>query len=230
MTKKQLALLILIVSAGLLLYSLWHNIAEAPVSLETLNTTVSPASVAATSSTPSASSTESSTSTPVATSTGTPRIPTNTFTGTLEQVDTGCFADGECFVVVSGKKVTVTIGRKQEVLGSIVGAPSIGDLETYIGTNATVYAAALPDGTYTLYGNSAYYVAVPPKATTGCVVGGCSSQLCVPAGEDVVSTCEWTEKYNCYQTATCEKQADGQCGWTETPALRQCLIAADGVQ
>jgi hypothetical protein len=147
----------------------------------------------------------------------------NTFSGTLTEVNTGCFADGECYVVVDGKHVTVTIGRKQEPLGSIVGAPSIGDLESYIGEMATVYAKKLADGTYTLYGNEAYYLAVTPKMTKGCVVGGCSSQLCVEEGQDAVTTCEWTEKYSCYQQATCERQASGQCGWTETPVLLQCL-------
>lgn len=56
----------------------------------------------------------------------------------------------------------------------------------------------------------------------GCFVGGCSGQVCSDdAG--VVTTCEWRPEYACYQDATCERQADGQCGWTDTPALQQCL-------
>ncbi len=149
-----------------------------------------------------------------------------TFSGKLTEVNTGCFADGECFAVVGGKHVTLTIGWSQEVVGSVVGAPSIGDLESYIGETATVYAKRLPDGSYTLYGDSAYYLAVTPKTTKGCVVGGCSSQLCGEEGDDLVSTCEWTEKYSCYQKATCERQASGQCGWTETPELLQCIADA----
>ncbi|MFM2340084.1 MAG: hypothetical protein RLZZ360_720 [Candidatus Parcubacteria bacterium] len=153
--------------------------------------------------------------------------PQNTFSGTLTEVNTGCFADGECFAVVGGKHVTLVIGRKQEVSGSVVGAPSIGDLESYIGETATVYAKALPDGTFTLYGNTSYYLAVTPKTTKGCVVGGCSSQLCGEEGQDLISTCEWTAKYSCYQKATCERQPSGQCGWTETPELLQCIADAD---
>lgn len=66
-----------------------------------------------------------------------------------------------------------------------------------------------------------------PTVGAGCVVGGCSSQLCVDASEgDVVSTCEWREEYGCYQTATCERQSNGQCGWTETEELKQCRIGA----
>jgi len=57
-----------------------------------------------------------------------------------------------------------------------------------------------------------------------CKLGGCSSQLCLDASApDVASTCEWTEAYACYQTASCELQPNGACGWTETDALRKCL-------
>lgn len=59
-----------------------------------------------------------------------------------------------------------------------------------------------------------------PAAT--CFVGGCSSQICSDQ-EGVISTCEWREEYACYQAATCERQADGQCGWTQTPELSACL-------
>lgn len=55
-----------------------------------------------------------------------------------------------------------------------------------------------------------------------CYVGGCSSQICSDQ-EGVVSTCEWRDEYACYQTATCERQAGGECGWTETPELTACL-------
>ena len=58
-----------------------------------------------------------------------------------------------------------------------------------------------------------------------CVPGGCSSQLCVEQGQEAISTCEWRPEYACYRTATCERQANGQCGWTQTPALQQCLAS-----
>ena len=58
-----------------------------------------------------------------------------------------------------------------------------------------------------------------------CYVGGCSSQVCSDQ-EGVVTTCEWREEYACYQGATCERQASGSCGWTETPALTACLAGA----
>lgn len=68
-----------------------------------------------------------------------------------------------------------------------------------------------------------------PEAEAGnglqCVAGGCSGQLCVDASQgEVMSTCEWTSAYGCYQKyGTCEKQSDNLCGWTQTPELKQCL-------
>ena len=62
---------------------------------------------------------------------------------------------------------------------------------------------------------------------TGCKIGGCSRQLCLDASApDVASTCEWTEAYACYKTASCEHQQDGACGWTPTDELKKCLDAA----
>lgn len=63
--------------------------------------------------------------------------------------------------------------------------------------------------------------------TGGCFVGGCSGQLCT-SERGAASTCEWREAYACYKNtnAKCERQTSGQCGWTETSALRMCLNAA----
>jgi hypothetical protein len=55
-----------------------------------------------------------------------------------------------------------------------------------------------------------------------CFVGGCSSQICSD-NPNAMSTCEYTESYACYRTATCERQSNGSCGWTETAGLRACL-------
>lgn len=55
-----------------------------------------------------------------------------------------------------------------------------------------------------------------------CYVGGCSSHVCSDQ-PGVITTCEWQDEYACYQTATCERQGDGLCGWTETPELNACL-------
>jgi len=59
--------------------------------------------------------------------------------------------------------------------------------------------------------------------TGQCRRGGCSGQLCTDQ-PDVASTCEWREEYACYQTAVCERQISGECGWRETSQLQQCLL------
>lgn len=59
-------------------------------------------------------------------------------------------------------------------------------------------------------------------STRPCYVGGCSSQICSDS-PGAISTCEYRGEYGCYRTATCERQASGSCGWTQTPQLTSCL-------
>jgi hypothetical protein len=61
----------------------------------------------------------------------------------------------------------------------------------------------------------------PPPAGGACVKTGCSGTLC--SDKDMVSTCEWKDEYACYKTATCARQPDGACGFTQTPELTACL-------
>ena len=61
----------------------------------------------------------------------------------------------------------------------------------------------------------------PPVGLDKCRPTGCSGQVC--ADENVVTTCEFKSEYACYKSARCEEQANGKCGWTETPELLQCL-------
>lgn len=56
---------------------------------------------------------------------------------------------------------------------------------------------------------------------TECKKTGCSGQVC--SDEDVATTCEFLPEYSCYKSARCERQADGECGWTMTGELIQCL-------
>ena len=67
-------------------------------------------------------------------------------------------------------------------------------------------------------------VPVTPPAYERCVVTGCSGQVC--AAEARITTCEYREEYACYDVAICEVQTDGRCGWTETPEIVACLVAA----
>lgn len=54
-----------------------------------------------------------------------------------------------------------------------------------------------------------------------CGKGGCSGQVC--ADHSVITTCEFRPEYACFKAAKCERQQDGQCGFTTTAALTACL-------
>jgi hypothetical protein len=54
-----------------------------------------------------------------------------------------------------------------------------------------------------------------------CKKTGCSGQVC--SDEDVITTCEFKKEYECYRKAACERQANGDCGFTQTPELTACL-------
>ncbi|KKU49606.1 MAG: hypothetical protein UX71_C0010G0016 [Parcubacteria group bacterium GW2011_GWA1_47_10] len=63
-----------------------------------------------------------------------------------------------------------------------------------------------------------------PVVRDGCYVGGCSNTICSDE-PGAVSTCEYRPEYACFSTATCERQASGKCGWTETEEFTACLSA-----
>ena len=63
----------------------------------------------------------------------------------------------------------------------------------------------------------------PPVSASDCIKTGCSGTVCAEPGKDVVTTCEFKPEYACYRDAACERQGDGSCGWTQTPALTDCL-------
>lgn len=88
------------------------------------------------------------------------------FSGTLQKVDTGCFSDGECFVVVDGKHVTAVRGWSQEVVGTIQGVDGFGDLAGHIGAQVEVFAYGAGDGVYTLYGNDKLYIRLATSSTS----------------------------------------------------------------
>jgi outer membrane murein-binding lipoprotein Lpp len=66
--------------------------------------------------------------------------------------------------------------------------------------------------------------APPPPPQPACVKSGCSGQVC--ADRSFNTTCEMRREYACYHAASCERQADGACGWTTTPALTTCIANA----
>ena len=66
----------------------------------------------------------------------------------------------------------------------------------------------------------------PTTSTTaginGCFVGGCSGQIC-SEDKSAMSTCEYKEEYACYKASRCERQKNGECGWTDTPEFSICM-------
>ena len=70
-----------------------------------------------------------------------------------------------------------------------------------------------------------------PYQAIECVAGGgCGSHLCLSKEEieTTMSTCEWRDSYGCYpKFSKCELQADGNCGWTQTPELQSCIEDAN---
>ncbi len=69
---------------------------------------------------------------------------------------------------------------------------------------------------------TAVYRRMKETNDAACFVGGCSGQICSDQG-GVISTCEFRPEFACFQQATCERQAGGECGFTETPELDHCL-------
>ena len=55
-----------------------------------------------------------------------------------------------------------------------------------------------------------------------CFRGGCSGELCTEK-RGMVSPCIWHERFKCLKKAECARQPDGQCGFTPTKELEQCL-------
>jgi hypothetical protein len=86
------------------------------------------------------------------------KIKADVFSGKLEEVNTGCFADGECYVMVDKKHITVLLGWSRDIVGSVIGVEGFGDLEKYLGKEVEVYAQDKSDGTYTLYGSEGFYI------------------------------------------------------------------------
>jgi hypothetical protein len=58
-------------------------------------------------------------------------------------------------------------------------------------------------------------------ASHPCMRTGCSSQIC--ADKEVVTACDYRPEYECYKKAACERQKNGECGFTMTPELAACL-------
>jgi hypothetical protein len=65
-----------------------------------------------------------------------------------------------------------------------------------------------------------------PFVAPECRLAGCQQEECVEASTpDTSLICTMEYRYTCYRTvpSRCERQANGQCGWSMTPELENCL-------
>ncbi len=113
-------------------------------------------------------------------------------------------------------KVRCAAGTHCEMTGQPIAAQCIEDKAPEI-TCANVRCMA---------GTHCEMTGTPAAATCvadlpACVKTGCSGHVC--ADHDVITTCEFRPEYACYQEATCERQPNGRCGFTQTPSLTACL-------
>ena len=87
------------------------------------------------------------------------------------------------------------------------------------GTYATVTG---PGGRAQTIKTTQFYLrASGPVAKKPCMKTGCGGQIC--SDEQVISTCEWRPEHECYRRARCERQANGECGFTPSRDLTACL-------
>jgi hypothetical protein len=132
----------------------------------------------------------------------------------LKQIeDSRCPKDATC--VWEGELAPVlrlaggSLGEEQQVrLGTV------RSLEATVGA----YAIALGETTET---RAAITVTNRADQPASCRRTGCSSEVC--SDRDQPSSCIYRPEYACYDRATCERQASGECGWTQTPELSRCL-------
>lgn len=142
-----------------------------------------------------------------------------TFTDGL-QVTLTAINDSRCKTGV----VCVWAGELSPQLSIINGSVGASAASVNLGT---VRATSAATGGYNFILNNATEttatITVTKNSQASCFVGGCSNQLC---GDQpgAISTCEYRAEYACYKTARCERQENGQCGWTQTVELTSCLM------
>jgi len=57
-----------------------------------------------------------------------------------------------------------------------------------------------------------------------CKIGGCNGEICEDlSSESRMSICLFRDSFACYNTAKCEVQQNGECGWTQSAELLTCL-------
>ena len=148
--------------------------------------------------------------------------------------DSRCPVDVQCIWAGTSKVLLQTVSG----LGTSTDTLALGDSLTTEAERIT-FLSIMPERvstetakedeyllTFEVVKRTAIETAPPAAPSLGpCYIGGCSSQLCSDS-PDLASTCEYREEYACYREAVCERQQNGQCGWTQTSELNACLYNA----
>ena len=76
------------------------------------------------------------------------------FVGTVESIDTGCYADGVCSMQIDGRKVVWLRGWSRATWGQVQQPPDVGE---YVGKRVEVWCK-VEDDHCTLEGNAGYFI------------------------------------------------------------------------
>lgn len=76
------------------------------------------------------------------------------FTGTVESIDTGCYADGVCSMRIDGRQVVWLRGWSRATWGQVQQPPDVGE---YVGKRVEVWCRVEEDHC-TLEGNAGYFI------------------------------------------------------------------------
>lgn len=76
------------------------------------------------------------------------------FSGVVQEVNIGCYADGMCFMRVDGKRVVFGMGWSRETWGQVAPREPI---ESYVGRTVEVFCQQRDDDCW-LAGNKDYYI------------------------------------------------------------------------
>ena len=95
-------------------------------------------------------------------------------------------------------------------------------------TGCTEDARVCPDGSVVVRdpNNNCEFDPCPEECSTDsdCGTGGCSSQICSTKenAEDIITTCEYKEEYDCLQKTSCSC-IEGKCGFEQNQEYLNCL-------
>jgi hypothetical protein len=111
-------------------------------------------------------------------------------------------------------------GAPDRLISEAYGALT-GDGVLVTGNNAPVSGPA--GKSQTLKATKLFLRATAKSGTAQkpCIKTGCSGEVC--AEEQKITKCLYRAEYACYKSARCERQANGDCGFTQTTELASCL-------